>query len=194
MSGEGTSVPANAERTQLLLVSADILFRETLGRLLESEPDLAVAAQCGSESEALQALERSPVHVVLLDLDSGSGAGKSFISAYTAAGYKGRLLVVTKGLSAHDSLKALQLGVAGIFVRSRGLPRLLMAIRMVSGGDVWLEQDMIRLLASGDRQALAEREQQVLRGVLDGLTNRRIAERLGVSEGAVKGAVRRLFL
>jgi two-component system nitrate/nitrite response regulator NarL len=191
--GDLPAVPMTTERTQLVLLGGEALFRETLCRLLEAEPDLAVSAQCGSESEALSVLARLPVDVVLLDLDTGSDEGYRFLSSCRAAGYKGKVLVVTQGLSAEVSLKALQLGVSGIFIKSRGLPGLLKAIRMVAGGDVCLEQEMIQLLASGELRVLAGRDQQVLRGVLDGLTNRKIAERLGLPEGAVKVAMRRLF-
>ena len=41
--------------------------------------------------------------------------------------------------------------------------------------------------------ALAEREQAVLRGILSGLSNRKIADRIGASEASVKGTLQQLF-
>src|SRR5579872_4926564 len=179
--------------TRLLLFDNDVLFRETLGRLLESEPDLAVSAQCGAEADALDVLTRFPVEMVFLELEPTEEFGFEFIAACRGAGYEGKILVITRGLTASSSLRALQLGASGIFLKVRGLEGLLTAIRRVASGQAWLEPDVIRLLASGEGHFLTDREQRVLRGVLDGLTNRRIAERMGLPETTVKAAVRKVF-
>lgn len=179
--------------TRLLLLDHDVLFREALSRLLESERDLAVTAQCGTDAEALEILARSRVEMVLMDLDAGKDFGYEFLTESRRHGYLGKILVVTDGLGAPESLKALRLGVAGIFVKARGLESLLTAIRRVAAGEAWLEPELIRRLASGAGDSLTDREQRVLRGVLDGLTNRQIADRIEAPESTVKAAVRRLF-
>jgi DNA-binding NarL/FixJ family response regulator len=70
---------------------------------------------------------------------------------------------------------------------------------VVSGG-AWLDQSVLQLLA--DRyphheemrlDALAEREQAVLRGILSGLSNRKIADRIGASEASVKGTLQQFI-
>ena len=179
--------------TRLLLLDHDVLFRETLTRLLQTEPDLAVVAQCGTKHEALEALSRSPVEMVLMELAAASDSGYEFLSACRSQGYAGKILAVTEGLAASASVKALRLGAAGIFLKSRGLETLLTAIRRVAAGEAWLEPEVIRVLAAGAEDTITDREQQVLRGVLDGLTNRQIAERLLLPESTVKACVRRLF-
>jgi DNA-binding NarL/FixJ family response regulator len=52
---------------RILLVDDHSLFRESLSRLLEAEPDFRIAATCATVEDALAALDRHPVDVVLLD-------------------------------------------------------------------------------------------------------------------------------
>jgi len=58
-------------RIQLLLLDDHTLFRAMLSRLLGTDPDFRVVAHCSTMSEALDALERERVDLVLLDYDLG---------------------------------------------------------------------------------------------------------------------------
>jgi len=53
------------------LVDDHILFREGLSRLLTSEPDFAIAGNCGTSQEVLQILQDTRVEMILLDFDIG---------------------------------------------------------------------------------------------------------------------------
>jgi DNA-binding NarL/FixJ family response regulator len=76
-----------------------------------------------------------------------------------------------------------------------------MAIRLVAQGQMWVDQKVLQMLAErvSDREEpvlqkmLTEREQQVLQGLFEGLTNKEIAGQLGVSESAVKATLQQLF-
>jgi DNA-binding NarL/FixJ family response regulator len=180
-------------RTQILLVEDDVLFREALARLLDSEADLSVTGQCGAPAEALERIAGAPPDLVMIDANVGFDAAQYIVTGARRAGYQGRFLLMTAALHPRWSVKALQAGVSGIFLRSRGLEKLLRAIRLVAAGEAWVERDTIELLAHGVGEALSDRENEVLRGVLDGLTNKMIANRMGVPEATVKAALRRVF-
>src|SRR5271157_3808437 len=186
---------------RLLLLDDHVLFRESLSRLLASEPDFQMAGDCGTVAEALDLLQRTAVDVVLLDFDLGDDHGSQFISSARRAGYHGKVLMVTAGMSASESAVALKLGASGIFLKHSSPGSLAQAIRLVAAGEMWVDQKVIRLLADevpqqdGPRlgKLLTEREQQVLRGLFEGLTNKEIACELGVSESAVKATLQQLF-
>ena len=146
----------------------------------------------------------TPVDVVLLDIDRVTQTEDGFIAAARRAGYQGRFLTVTSGADARNSAIAIRLGASGVFLKSEAPDRMVQAIRLVAEGAVWLDQRVIQSLAdqllnhlparprrSGN--TLTDREQQVLLGVLGGLTNRKIGDRIGVSEGAVKASLQQLF-
>jgi len=187
--------------TRLLLVDDHILFREGLSRLLASEPDFEIAGNCGTSAEALQILQEALVDVVLLDFDIGKDHGAQFISAARRAGYTGKILMVTAGMSAKESSIALKLGASGIFLKHNSPGSLAKAIRLVVSGEMWVDQKVIQLMAdqvqqgeeASPRPLLTEREQQVLQGVFEGLANKEIGVRLGVTEGAVKACLQQLF-
>ena len=180
-------------RTQILLVEDDVLLRETLGRLLESEADLAVRGWCGTPAEALEALREAPVDLGLIEANTAPNLAHEFVIGARAAGYGGKFLLMTSTPTLRGSVKALQLGVSGIFLKSRGLEKLLHSIRIVASGETWVDRDIIQVLAQGVGEVLSDREREVLQGVLDGLTNRAMAERMGVPEATVNAALRRIF-
>jgi DNA-binding NarL/FixJ family response regulator len=185
---------------RLLLLDDHVLFREGLSRLLVSERDFETVAQCGTPAEALEILSRSSVDIVLLDFDLEDDTGTRFIRAARAAGYRGKILMVTAGMSGLDSALAWKLGISGIFLKHNSPATLLDAIRTAAAGGMWTDQK----IAPGSAQSAARpgpagaahltpREQQVLRSVLEGLTNKEIAVQIGVSLSSVKATLQHLF-
>jgi DNA-binding NarL/FixJ family response regulator len=189
------------DRTRLLLVDDHILFREGLSRLLASEPDFEIAGSCGTATEALEVLKQTSVDVVLLDFDLGEERASQLISFARRDGFEGKILMVTAGMSANESSIAIQLGASGIFLKQNSPSTLAKAIRMIVSGEVWVDEKVMRLLAAAvdenddqsSAKVLTTREQQVLRGVFEGLTNKEIASQLGVTESAVKATLQQLF-
>jgi DNA-binding NarL/FixJ family response regulator len=186
-------------RIRLLLVDDHVLFRQSLHRLLAAEADFEVVADCGSASEAIDALRRVPVDIMLLDFDLGSDLGSQLI-ADSRRSHATKTLMVTAGMTAAESSTALRLGASGIFLKRGSPDALAQAIRLVAGGALWVDPHIIQLLAErvedqGRKQMprLTEREQQVLQGVFEGLANKEIGGRLGVSENAVKATLQQLF-
>jgi DNA-binding NarL/FixJ family response regulator len=188
-------------RIRLLLLDDHALFRDSLGRLLESEQDFEVVGHCATSAEALDALERSEIDVVLLDFDLGEDQGTSFLASARSAGFQGRVLVVTAGMGDADASLALKLGASGIFLKHDSPVTLAQAIRLVAGGGTWLDSKLVQKIArragqqeeTGPGKSLTNREQQVLEGIFEGLTNKEIANRVGVSESAIKANLQQLF-
>jgi DNA-binding NarL/FixJ family response regulator len=197
---------AKENRIRIVLVDEHRLFRESLAHFLNSETGLEVAGECGAPDEALRALKGStPVDIVLLDLDLGAESGDAFMTAAREAGYQGHFLIVAAAADAHKAALAIRSGASGIFLKSEAPDRLVRAIRTVAGGEAWIEPKVVQMLADqlvnhypqlGDIRSapvLEDRERNVLLGILGGLTNRKIAEDLRLSESAVKNVVQQLF-
>jgi DNA-binding NarL/FixJ family response regulator len=192
---------ARMARIQLLLVDDHILFRESLGRLLAAEEDFDVVGDCGTTSEACAIVARCVIEVILLDFDLAGMPATLCIPALRQAGYEGKILMVTAGMTADESTMSLRSGASGIFLKQNSPGMLAQAIRLVAGGTTWVDPRAMRLMAgradhmadTHRRQLLTEREQRVLQGVFEGLGNKEIAAHIGVSVGTVKAALQQLF-
>jgi two-component system, NarL family, nitrate/nitrite response regulator NarL len=188
-------------RIQLLLVDDHILFRESLRRLLASEPDFDVVSDCGTTTEACAIVEQCPVDIILLDFDLAGTDACDCIAAIQRTCYEGRILIVTGSMTASESSMVLKMGASGIFYKHHSPGMLAQAIRHVASGMTWVDQPAMRLMTDDqerrrelrDRGPWTERERQVLQGIFEGLANKEIGAKLGVSESAVKATLQQLF-
>lgn len=189
------------EKVRLLLVDDHTLFREGLARLLEAEYGLELIGSCASSEEAFAILETKSAEVVLLDFDLGTKNGLHFFREFEMRKYPGRILMVTAGMRDADTVSALRNGIAGIFLKHNPPADLITAIRRVARGETWLDSNTMKVLVAGSAEeersrkadALNSREQAVLKGVFEGLTNKEIGARLNISESYVKALLQQLF-
>jgi two-component system, NarL family, nitrate/nitrite response regulator NarL len=195
-------VPETAEKTiHILLLDDHALFRESVGRLLAAEPGFHVAAHCGTIKEALQVLKQKPIEVVLLDFDLGEHDGTEFVRLAATQGFKGKILVVTAGVDQKAATELIRSGISGVFLKRDSAALLAQGIRDVMAGKVWLDQEQLQTALRTEvatpqenrTKPFTEREQQVLSCVFEGLANKEIADRLGVSESSVKATLQQLF-
>jgi DNA-binding NarL/FixJ family response regulator len=190
------------QEIRILLVDDHSLFRESLSRLLQAEPDLRIVATCSSATEALAIVEREAVDLVLLDFDLGEQEGSLFLESVKAKSFAGRILMVTAGMSDAGTLRAMEAGAAGIFLKHSPPAQLLDAIYKVMRGEMFLDSRAVRSLVAGasgkseeqrTSQPFTQRERAVLKGVFEGFTNKEIAGQLEISEGSVKAVLQQLF-
>jgi DNA-binding NarL/FixJ family response regulator len=136
-------VLAKKSRIRLVLLDDHLLFRESLARLLASEHEFELVAECTTPAEALKSLKDREADVILVD----AGIAKEFIPAARKARYPGKALVIASEIDAASSAIVLKCGAAGIFLASDSSSRLFQAIRLVAHGEAWLDQKVIQLLA-----------------------------------------------
>ncbi|MFZ0684294.1 MAG: response regulator transcription factor [Terriglobales bacterium] len=192
---------AAARNIHLLLLDDHTLFRESASRLLAAEPGFHVAGHCSTVAEGLQILRRQPIDVVLLDFDLGGNDGRHFVHAANEMGFQGKILVVTAGVDARASAELVRSGISGVFRKHDSAALLAQAIRDVMAGKVWLDHEQLQTALRADAATVpdprtrpfTERERQVLSGVFEGLANKEIATRIGVSESSVKATLQQLF-
>ncbi len=184
-----------AMKTRILILDDHAVFSEALGRMLESEPDFQISGKCASVEDAIVAIAKKPADVVLLDLNLEGTRGSAFCSLARDFGFKGKILVVTAGVSHEEAITLLSQGASGVFLKRTEPELLAPAIREVVAGHTWIDPNLAHHAAPGAQgmRNLTERERHVLMDVFEGLTNKAIAARLNVSEEAVKSTIQQLF-
>lgn len=190
------------ETIRILMVDDHSLFRESLSRLLEADPGFTVVGQCGTISEAIASYSRTPTDVVLLDYDLGEEQGSRLLPELKGHIGSAKVLMVTAGMSDASTVQAMEAGASGVFLKHSSLDQLVTAIHQVAKGEIWLDKGAAHSLfgrrgTQTERpertRALTSRQSEVLRGILDGLTNKEIAWNLKVSESSVKAVIQELF-
>jgi len=192
---------AAAKSIRLLLIDDHTLFRESLARLLQSEPGFEVVANCSSLVEAARIVKSREIDMVLLDLDLGTENGADLLDDLQTIGFEGKVILVTAGVNDRDVLGMIRKGIAGIFMKHNPPSLLVQGIRDAMKGAVLFEQDLLRRAlevsepANSERRhtELTTREKLVLSLVFEGLTNKEVADRIQISESAVKSCLQHLF-
>ncbi len=193
----------HADRDPMLrLVVADDhpLFLSGVTAVLEAAK-FQVAAAVTNGKEALAAIEQHDPEVVVLDVKMPELAGLSALSTLRAKGDNRPVILLTAQLNDAELLTALKSGVNGILSKQGGSRKLLDAIEIVCKGGQAIAPDLIaRALkvaqhssSKGGLACLSPRELALAKSAGTGLRNRVIAEQMGMTEGATKVALHRLY-
>jgi DNA-binding NarL/FixJ family response regulator len=174
-----------------------------LAALLARDPELRVEACCTSGEDAVQAALATRPDVVVLDVAMPGIDGIEAARQIRAEAPECRIVLLTAEIDEEQMLEAMRLGVEGVVLKEMAAQLVVRCIHKVHAGGRWVETRAIgraidRLL---QREAavrdiasrLSTREQDVLRLVIEGLTNRDIAQRLFLAEGTVKLYLHKIY-
>ncbi len=186
--------------TRILLVDDHALFREGLARLLDAGCEARVAAQCSNVDDAIRLLKTEKFDMLLLDYELGERRGNEVVAAAQELRFTGKILLVTVGLTRAELRQMMNQGISGVFLKNNSPELLIQAIHAVMEGETWIDPKYLQPAseaspseAAARRARFTERDRIVLRGVFEGLANKEIAERLHVSESAIKASLQQLF-
>lgn len=178
---------------RVLLVDDHPIVREGLRAFLELQGDLRVVAEAGTLADARRILESAAEDdrpdLAILDLKLPDGRGTDLIEVLGRRAPRARILVLSSFLEDDAVREAIQGGAHGWLDKGQGPAALADAVRAVLRGEYPLAPAAVQALArpaDDPLEALTPREREVLKGIAEGLSNREIAERLGVAEKTVK--------
>ena len=194
-------------RNTVLVVDDHPLFRKGVVQLLAMEPSIEVVGEAGNSAQALALAERHDPDLILLDLNLKAESGLDILAALKADDPSRRVVMLTVSDAAEDLIGAIRAGADGYLLKDMEPEQLLDRVRASLAGETVIGEALAARLASALRQEaqdsasrgrrdltlLTEREQQVLRCLTHGQSNKHIARALSITEGTVKVHVKNLL-
>ena len=203
------TLKSNHAPIRLLLVDDHTLFRESLRRLLESETAVTISGDFATVEDALAAVrEGLTFDAALIDYELSTQGkanenGLELVRRIRLLRPDARVLMVTAGMGTADLVRAVTELNAGIFLKTEPTVELMLAIERTAQGERWISsraslalissQDLSVVSERSGQEQLSVRESRVLRGVLEGQSNKEIGAQLEMTESSVKAVLQKLF-
>ena len=199
-------VPVARGVIRVLLASADERMVEAARALLDTHEGTRVVGVAPTPHEAVAFAQTAHPDVALIDycLPGRDGIETVCLMRAGAPAVKALLLVDDDDEEEELVLAAVDAGCKGVVSKSRGLVELIAAVDAAhQGGTVMSHDELLGVLASARRQEvpeparqtidLTQRERDVLGCISGGLSNRQVAERLGLTVNTVRNHVQRIL-
>ncbi len=189
---------------RLVMIDDSPLIRAGLRAVLESYPGVAIVGEAGTAGEGLAAVMQHKPDVVLLDLRLPDRSGLTVCSDILKRRPDTRVLILTSATDERSVHEAIALGAHGYLLKENDGASLVAAITRVAAGhsvvDPSLTDQMVKLMKHGNEPTTVERlsvlspqERRALALLAEGLTNKGIGEKLGLTEKTVKNYISNIF-
>jgi DNA-binding NarL/FixJ family response regulator len=176
-----------------IVVASQPAFLHDITAILKSDSDMTVVASCSDGTAALQAISLLTPTVAVLDCLMPGLTGLDVLARISAERRATKVVLLTA--SYRELIAAFARGAEGVLLKEATPPEFVHCIRHVAAGGHWLPSDLIDATLERDSrrsasqrmsESLTKREQQIVKMVSDGHSNKAVGRRLDLSEGTVK--------
>ncbi len=192
-----------------VLVSDDTRFHtELLADALRRDGSLQVTTSASGSEGLMARVTQNDVDVLLIssNLDEQPGRGFEVLRALSSSYSETSVVLLLDSSKREVIIEAFRAGARGVFGRHEPMEILSKCVRRVHEGQIWANSQqmavLVEALASSHnvravdargRSLLSKREMEIVHVAAQGLTNREIAERLGLSPHTIKNCLFRIF-
>ncbi|HEY3840763.1 MAG TPA: response regulator transcription factor [Bryobacteraceae bacterium] len=208
MAQSAIPMPEKMEKVKVLAAESTRMNSQLLAEALSQDCKLDVMGIEPKQASILAAVAKHKPQVVLISscLEDSGTQGYDLARQISATYPETRIVLLMDNSSPAGVVQAFRCGAHGIFSRTESSKSLAKCIHSVHQGQVWANSfelhsviealrssEPMRLVDSGGEAILSKREQDVVRCVAEGLSNREIASSLGLTEHTVKNYLFRIF-
>ncbi len=195
------------QSVRILVADDHPIFRDGLRKLLEAEKDFEVIGEAADGGEAIKMAQQLKPDVLLLDLAMPRVPGLETLRQLGSSVEAIKVILLTAAIEREQIVDALHHGVRGVVLKESATELLLKSIRCVMDGQYWVGResvsDLVRIIRDltaipeqGTRKRsynLTPRELDIISAIVDGYTNKDIAEKFHIAEQTVKHHLGNIF-
>jgi DNA-binding NarL/FixJ family response regulator len=176
------------KKLRIILADDHAVLRAGLTVLINAEPDMAVVGEAADGREAVELARAERPDVAVLDVSMPTMGGASAAQRILLECPTVRILALTRHADQAHLRNLLAAGAAGYVVKQSAVDTLIGAIRIVAGGSTYIEPTLADRIVDralgrmrNGTDSLSAREEDVLRAIAWGRSNKEIADELGLS-------------
>jgi two-component system, NarL family, nitrate/nitrite response regulator NarL len=197
-----------SRKIRVLVADSSRIHSQLLANALQQDPDLVIVSWDASSPGLLSSVVSQNVHILAISSSFGGrpAAGLKIVRDLRSLHPRTKVVVLLDSQEAQLVTDAFRAGARGIFSRESSVEMFSKCIHSVDRGEIWADNrgislavdalasiPIIRTTDSRGLNLLSKREFEVVQCVVQGMTNREIAERLGLSQHTVKNYLFRVF-
>jgi DNA-binding NarL/FixJ family response regulator len=188
--------------TQIAIVEDNKVIRESLIEFVQADSDCRCVFACATAEEALEKIPRHHPDIVLMDIQLPDVSGIECTARLKQLLPSVQIIMVTVYEDTERIFKALRAGACGYILKRCTPEELVSAIREVRQGGAPMSRDIARKVilsfqdpaaATAKVEGLSPRESEILQLVAEGLPNKQIASRVGLTDGTVRWHLRHVY-
>ncbi len=184
----------DATKIRLLLVDDHFIMRLGLATAINAEPDMRIAAQCGSGEQAIELFCQHRPDVTVMDLLLPGINGIEATAVIRKKCSEARIVLFSAYETEEDVFRATEAGAVAYLAKSIDPSELLTAVRTVHSGRTYFPPGIAaKLAARGARPPLTDREIDILRLIVLGRCNKEIAAELRIAANTVRNHMSNLM-
>lgn len=188
---------------KVLLVDDHPMFRKGVAQIISDDPNFEVVGEAASGQEGLDLAEQLLPDLVLLDLNMKEMDGLETLRRFKATDLLARYVMLTVSDAEEDLMAALKAGADGYLLKDMEPEDLINNLLKASVGVTILQESLTDVLrkaltepetrVSVSDAGLTQRESEILDCLADGLNNKNIARKLGISDTTVKVHIKNIL-
>ncbi|MFZ9642294.1 MAG: two-component system response regulator NarL [Candidatus Methylopumilus sp.] len=188
---------------KVFLIDDHALFRKGVGQIINDNPSFEVVGEASSGLEGVELVQQSKPDVVLIDLNMKGMNGIETLRRFKEMNTPGKFVVLTVSDAEDDLLEALRSGADGYLLKDMNPEDLCANLIKVATGMTVIQDSLTDILKQAlidpkvgrndETVSLTDREQEILQCLADGLNNKTIARKLGISDTTVKVHIKHLL-
>lgn len=183
-------------RIRVFIADDHAIVRTGLRALIKAEPDFELIGEATGGYEALESVEKLKPDILVLDISMPDLDGISVIRKLKEKGIKTNILILTVHEDVALLRESLKAGASGYIIKHAAEGELISAIQSVLRGEIYIHPTMIRPFLQpinkiperdkNNTEPLTVREEDVLKLLVQGYTNKEMAEELGIGQRTVE--------